>query len=108
MGDELLRELPNGDMTDDMTRGAWSDGLLVWYITWGWGELNRSKGDPPVKAMTVRYDQTFSFDEYGLLTVSKFQHTVSRGTNNVIRLNGDVVVGTPLTEDEINEANGSN
>ena len=108
MGDELLRELPTGDMTDDMTRGAWSDGLLVWYITWGWGELNRSKGDPPVKAMTVRYDQTFSFDEYGLLTVSKFQHTVSRGTNNVIRLNGDVVVGTPLTEDEINEANGSN
>ena len=102
MGDELPRELPNGDMTYDLTKGEWSDGLLVWYITWGWGNLNRNKGDPPIKAMSVRYDQTFSFDEYGLLTVSKFQHTVSRGTNNVIRLNGDIVAGEPLTEEEIN------
>ena len=60
-----------------------------------------------MKTMTVRYDQTFTFDEHGMLTVSKFQHTVSRGTNNVIRLDGDIVVGTPLTEEEINEANGN-
>lgn len=58
-------------------------------------------------AMAVRYDQGFSFDEYGTLTVSKFQNTVSRGTNNVIRLNGDIVVGEQLTEDEINEAFGN-
>ena len=57
--------------------------------------------------MTVRYDQTFTFDEYGLLTVSKFNNTVLRGTNNVIRLNGDIVTGVPLTQEEINEANGN-
>ena len=107
MGDELPRELPNGNMTLDMTRGEWSDGLLVWNITWGWGEQNNSQDDPPTKAMTVRYDQTFSFDEYGTLTVLKFQHTVSRSTNDVIRLNGNIVTGVPLTEEEINEANGN-
>ena len=107
MGIELPRELPNGDMTYNLSMGEWSEGLLVWQIPWGWGELNSSQGDPPVKTMTVRYDQTFTFDEHGMLTVSKFQHTVSRGTNNVIRLDGDIVVGTPLTEEEINEANGN-
>ena len=54
--------------------------------------------------MTTPYNQTFTFDEYGTLTVSKFQNTVSRGTNNVIRLNGDIVTGRPLTEEEKNEA----
>ena len=85
-----------------------SDGLLVWNIIWGWGEPNRSQGDSPIKAMTTPYNQTFTFDEYGTLTVSKFQNTVSRGTNNVIRLNGDIVAGVPLTEEEIDEANGNN
>ena len=107
MGDKMPRELPNGDMTFDLSRGEWSDGLLVWNITWGWAERQRDPGDPPIKAMSVRYDQTFTFDEYGTLTVSKFQHTVSRGTNNVIRLNGDVVTGEPLTEDERNEVFGN-
>ena len=107
MGDEMPRELPNGDMTFDLSRGEWSEGSLVWNITWGWAERQREPGDPPIKAMAVRYDQGFSFDEYGTLTVSKFQNTVSRGTNNVIRLNGDIVVGEQLTEDEINEAFGN-
>ena len=107
MGDEMPRELPNGDMTYDLSRGEWSDGLLVWNITWGWGELNRSQGDPSVKAVMTPYNQTFTFDEYGTLTVLKFQNIVSRGTNNVIRLNGDIVIGKPLTEVEINGTFGN-
>ena len=107
MGDELPRELPDGTMTNDLTMGVWSDGLLVWNIIWGWGGQTIKQGDPPVKAMTTPYNQTFTFDEYGTLTVSKFQNTVSRGTNNVIRLNGDIVVGVPVAEEEINEAIGN-
>ena len=57
--------------------------------------------------MATLYNQMFTFDEHGTLTVSKFQNTVSRGTNNVIRLNGEIVTGVPLTEEEINEANGN-
>ena len=108
MGDEMPRELPNGDITYDITMGEWSEGLIVWLIPWGWGEIESAQGDSPEKMMMARYDQTFSFDEYGLLTVSKFLNTVSRGTNNVIRLNGNVVVGEPLTEEELNEAIGNN
>ena len=44
MGDEMPRELSNGNMTYDMTRGEWSEGLLIWNIPWGWGEPNRSPG----------------------------------------------------------------
>ncbi len=108
MGDEMPRELPDGEMTYDMTRGEWSEGSLVWHIPWGWGERESAQGDLPVKTVAVRYDQTFVFDEHGTLTVSKFENTVFRGTNNVIHLNGDVVVGVPLTEEEINNAFGNN
>ena len=107
MGDELPRELPNGSMTNDLSVGEWSNGLLVWNITWGWGERGSKKGDPPAKAMTVRYDQTFTFDQYGTLTVFKFLNSVSRSTNNVIRLNGNIVTGVPVTEEELNEAYGN-
>ena len=44
----------------------------------------------------------------GTLTVSKFMHAVSRGTNNVIRLNGHEVLGSPLTQEELDEINGNN
>jgi hypothetical protein len=91
MGDRLPLEKPNGDMTYDLTEGVWSNGELVWYIRWGWRERNAERGDEPVKSMSVRYDQKFRIDPEGTLTVLKFGHIVSRGTNNVIRLNGNVV-----------------
>jgi hypothetical protein len=90
MGDYLPLEKPNGDMTYDLTEGAWSNGELVWHIRWGWYERNAEKGDVPVKTMFVRYDQTFRVDPEGTLSVLKFGHIVSRGTNNVIRLNGNI------------------
>ena len=77
-------------MTYDLGEGCWSDGLMVWEIKCGWSTMNRSFGDVPVKEMPVFYNQTFSFTGEGGLTVSKFMHTVSRGTNNVIRLDGTV------------------
>lgn len=108
LGEEMPRELANGQMTLDMSEGAWSDGTLVWNITWGWAETNRSTGDPPVKAITTPYNQAFALDAYGTLTVMKFQHAVSRGTNNVIRLDGNVVQGTIVTQEELDEIKGNN
>ena len=90
MGDELPREMPNGEMTFDMSSGTWSSGTLIWAINWGWAEKDPMQGATPAKAMPVSYNQTFTFTEEGTLTVSKFMHTVSRGTNNVIRLDGIV------------------
>jgi hypothetical protein len=91
MGDILPLEKPTGDMTYDLTEGAWSNGELVWHIRWGWRERNAEKGDVPIKSMSVRYDQTFRIDHEGTLSVLKFGHIVSRGTNDVIRLNGTIV-----------------
>jgi hypothetical protein len=90
MGEELPRVLQNGDVTFDLSEGVWMDGTLVWNITWGWSERESCEGDPPVKEMTTPYNQTFTFAADGTLSISKFQHAVSRGTNNVIRLDGVV------------------
>lgn len=57
----------------------------------GWRERNAEAEDEPVKSMSVRYDQTFRIGPEGTLSVLKFGHIVSRGTNNVIRLNGNIV-----------------
>jgi hypothetical protein len=79
---------------------------MVWNIRWGWGELNSERGDVPVKVMSIRYDQEFEMDQFGTLTVTKFGNVVTRGTNNVIRLNDNIVVGIPLTQEEKEEING--
>ena len=107
MGEDLPRELPNGEMTFDLSVGVWSSGMLVWDITWGWSEKDRAPGDLPVGQVAVPYNQTFTFYPDGTLEVLKFQQVVSRGTNNVIRLNGEVVQGVPLTLEETNEINGN-
>ena len=98
-GGLLPRELPDGTMTLDLNFGAWSDGLLVWDIPWGWATSACDSGATPVKLMTPHYNQSFAATEVGTLSVMKFGNTVSRGTNNVIRLNGVVADGYPYLED---------
>ena len=91
MGEELPHELANGGMTYDLSEGSWSSGLLVWNITWGWADQGAENGiTAPVKSMSTPYNQTFTFTEEGTLMVSKFQHAVSRGTNNVVCIDGVV------------------
>jgi hypothetical protein len=90
-------------MTNDSAEGSWSDGTIAWYIEWGWGEHNTELGCSPIRTLSTRYDQTFTMDQFGTLSVMKFGNTVSRGTNDVIRLNDVVVVGEPLTLEEQNE-----
>ena len=70
--------------------------------------MNTPKGAPSAKSMSISYNQTFTFAEDGTLTVLKFTNTVSRGTNNLIRLNGQEVQGIPLTQEELDENNGNN
>ena len=95
MGDELPREMPNGAMTFDMSEGAWHAGEMVWDISWGWADVNKEVGDLPTKAMSFSCNQTFAIDEKGTLTVSKLQKMVSRGTNNVIQINGVLDLSRP-------------
>ena len=98
MGDVLPLEKPNGDITWDLSEGVWSQGELVWYIPWGWRERDAEIGEEPVKVIPVRYNQTFRIDQHGTLSVLKFGHVVSRGTNNVIKLNGNIVPKASLVQ----------
>jgi hypothetical protein len=91
LGEMLPFEKPNGDMTYDASMGNWRNGTITWYIQWGWGEFNSEQGDLPLGIIPKRYDQTFSINNEGTLSISKFGHIVSRGTNNVFYLNGTIV-----------------
>jgi hypothetical protein len=103
MGARLPVEAPNGKMTYDLCAGTWSDGVLVWHIQWGWAARDAVKGEQPIKTVQTRYDQVFTMDSHGTLSVSKFGNVVSRATNNIIRLNGNVVIGATLTKEEKDE-----
>lgn len=92
----LPRELPNGQMTTNLTDGAWSEGVLEWDIPWSWGALSCITGDVPIKRLPMKYNQLFQMAEDGCLTISKFGEAVSRTTNLVIRLNGVIVEGKLL------------
>ena len=106
---ELPRELPNGEMTFDLSYGTWTNGEMSWNIPWGWADHGAEDGiTAPVKSISTPYNQTFTFTEDGTLTVSKFQHSVSRGTNGVIRLDGNAVQGDMVTQEELNEVFGNN
>jgi hypothetical protein len=94
-GDEMPHEKQDGTVTFNLNEGAWRNGDIVWNISWGWAEKDRKPGDSPAKPLATPYNQEFHIDASGTLSVSKFQHTAVRGTNDVFRLNGDVVQPTP-------------
>ena len=83
---DIPRILPDGSMTFNVNEGVWLNGWMVWRINWGWAKNNRNLGDLPVKEISTPYNVTFQIDEYGTLSLSKFQHRVVRETNCVIRL----------------------
>ena len=83
---EIPRVLPDETMTFNPNEGVWSDGLITWRINWGWAEKDSQFGDIPVDEITTPYNETFRIDEYGSLSVTKFQCRIVRGTNNVLRM----------------------
>ena len=83
---EIPRVLPDGTMTFNQNEGVWTNGRIVWLINWGWAKKDSQFGDIPVKEIDTPYNQTFRIDENGTVSVTKFQCTIIRGTNNVIRM----------------------
>ena len=83
---EIPRVLPNGTVTFNPNEGMWTSGRIFWRINWGWAKKDSQFGDIPVKEIATPYNQTFRIDEYGTASVTKFQCTIIRGTNNVIRM----------------------
>jgi len=66
-------------------RGAakpWSAGGLTWPIP-NWWRIGAGQGPGGPTNNWIRTDQSFSIDANGTMTVQKYGHTVTRGTNNV-------------------------
>ena len=54
----------------------WSDGRFTWVIPGKW-----KVGAGPTNDLANGWDQVFTIDSAGTVTVSKFRHTVTRRTN---------------------------
>ena len=71
----------------------WSWGIMTWDIPIGWTYANPDEGDPQEKNFPVQYLSTWTLEADGSMSKSKHGHTVSRTTNDVIRLDGVIVNG---------------
>ena len=71
----------------------WSWGLMTWDIPIGWTYANPDEGDPQEKNFPVQYLSTWTLEADGTISKSKHGHTVSRTTNDIIRLDGVIING---------------
>lgn len=79
----------------------WSDGVMRWKIPVAWYQrfADEQYSWPRNSLETLRrriaasesYLQIFTMTENGTVTISKFDHGISRTTNDVIRLDGVIV-----------------
>ena len=65
----------------------WSDGTMTWNIPIGWSYGETTNGDPE-KNFPVQYLSAWTMDAEGTVSKSKHGHSVSRTTNDVVRLDG--------------------
>ena len=70
----------------------WEAGELIWAIPVGWNVKNTHSG-PQVKNFPVEYESRKTIDSEGTITQSKHNHSISKATNGVIRLDGVIING---------------
>lgn len=66
---------------------------MTWDIPIGWTYANPDEGDPQEKNFPVQYLSTWTMEADGTISKSKHGHTVSRTTNDIIRLDGVIING---------------
>lgn len=74
------------------------DGVLIWAIPHAWRQGTPdlqpwNNKSPLAKEFPQGYLQTFGIDTHGTVTISKHGWSVSRTTNNCVRVNGNIVYG---------------
>jgi len=70
----------------------WAPGELRWPIPVGWN-VKGTKSGPQVKNFPVEYQSIKTIGADGTITQSKHEHTISKTTNGVIRLDGELING---------------
>ena len=85
----IPRITPEGVLTNDAQFG-WTHGEIFWEVPSGWGELNSVELDPPEGVLHERATHIAVLFEDGTCGVRKFHHQVTRTTNDVVVLDGEV------------------
>ena len=68
----------------------WSVGEMTWDIPVGWRKRGTSV---EARALPVQYESHWTMDADGTIGKSKHGHTISRTTNDVMRLDGVIING---------------
>ena len=72
----------------------WSHGGMIWPIPMGWHTNNVQLGTVPLKCINADIRTVYTMiSAEGTIVVSKLSHWISRGTNCVVTLDGEVVNG---------------
>lgn len=84
----IPRITPSGVLTND-TQFGWTHGEIFWDVPSGWGEAaNAATRSPPVGTIPGNVTHRVVLFEDGLCGLRKFQHQVTRSTNDVVFLDG--------------------
>ena len=82
---------------DNVTFGSapppWNEGGMVWPIPMGWHTNNVPLGTPPIKEIPCSVSAVYTIMGSGKGIVSKLGHWVSRDTNDVIVVDGEIMKG---------------
>ena len=72
----------------------WAHGGMIWPIPMGWHTNNVQLGTAPLKEIPANVRSVYTMiSGEGTIVVSKLNHWISRGTNSVVTLDGEVVNG---------------
>ena len=85
----IPRITPGGVLTND-TQFGWEHGEIFWEVPSGWGELGSVAFDPPVELLPESATHRAILFDDGTCGVRKFHHQVTRTTNDVVVLDGEV------------------
>ena len=66
---------------------------MTWDIPVGWTYREPKWDESPEKNFPVQYLSMWILDDEGTISKAKHGHTVRRGTNGVVRLDGVIVNG---------------
>ena len=69
---------------------GWYEGYLSWNVPFGWNEKTTSGTTSEYRQFATDTMQEVLLDAYGTVTITKFDSWISRATNDVIMLYGDV------------------
>ena len=84
----IPRVTPEGVLTND-TQFGWAHGEIFWDVPSGWGEVtNAVPGSLPVGTIPGNVTHRVILFEDGMCGLRKFQHQVTRSTNDVVFLDG--------------------